>query len=114
MATRIPSYTLYTSDTYPVFKFTISKSDGSGPQDLNGVSVKCLIRLQGSSTNLFTGSGTNCTVTDAPLGKVEYLLPSAITDSGIYTAQIYMDFGGSKVQRSERFNLEVIDGIPAS
>lgn len=111
---RIPRFVLYTEDTYPIFKFTIKKSDGSGPQDLSGVSVKCIFRLQGSSTNYFTGVSTNGTVTNATGGLLQYELPAPITDPGSYTGQVLIDFGASNVQRTERFEIKVLEGLASA
>jgi len=108
---RIPTYKIFTNDTLPILKFTIQKSDGTGPQNLTSVAAKCFLRLQGQSNNLLTGTQTNCNITDAANGKLQYILPTPITDPGIYTGQILLDFGGGQLQRSERFIAEVEEGI---
>lgn len=112
--TRIPVITVYTNDTGPTMKFSLAKSDGSGALNLAGATVKCLLRLQGSTVNLYTGSSTDCTITDAPNGVVSYNLPSAITDPGFYTGQLAITFSGGQIQRSQRFTLEVTEGIAAT
>lgn len=114
MANRLPRLIIYTEDTGPPLVFNIKKTDGSGSQDLTGASAKCLIRLQGKNTNLFTGTSTDCVITDAINGKVKYTLPSAITDPGVYTGQIRIDFGSGVLQRTERFELEVVEGLSAT
>lgn len=112
MATRIPSFTLFTNDTYPLLKFTVNKSDGTGVQDLTGTSISCLLRLQGKDTLLFTAAQSVCQVTSASTGKVQYELPSAISDPGIYTGQLLIDFGSANKQRTQRFELKVLEGLP--
>lgn len=111
---RIPSITLYTNDTYPVINITLNKSDGSGPMDLTGASAKCYMKLYGGSTNVFSGSQANCTITSTVNGTISYTLPSAITDPGPYIGQIVVDFGSGHVQRSERFEVKVLEGIAAT
>ena len=109
---KIPIISFFTSDTSPVLQFTINKTDGTGAFDITGSSSKCKLRLIGSTANVFSGTLEDSTLqSPGTNGRIDYTLPSAITDPGIYHGQLEITLAAGGIQRTQRFQIEIEEGL---
>lgn len=108
---KVPILSFFTSDTSPVILFTINQSDGSGALDVTGSTSKCHLRLMAATANVFSGASEDATLIDGPTGRINYTLPSALSDPGVYYGQLEITLAGGGIQRTQRFQLEVDEGL---
>lgn len=110
---RTPVITLFSDDDAPTLEFTINKTDGSGALDLSSASsAKCYLRKMGGTANVFSGSDVNGSVEGSLTGRVDYSLPSGgVSDAGVYFGQVEITWDGGTVQKMQRFQVEVEEGL---
>lgn len=101
----------YTSDTYPILVFPITYDDGSGSVDLSSCTVHIDIVATGT-VGVRVANNDLCAIVDAAGGICSYQLPQPLTlppgvNSGDYTGQLTINYGGGEQQTCPPFTITV-------
>ena len=109
---RIKTYNIFTGDTNPTLQFTVRKADGSGALDVTGASALCNIRAMGATANAFGTTQATASIISGPTGRIDWSWPAGgVTDPGIYFGQLKITFPGGRIQRTQKFNLQIEEGL---